>query len=267
MMLSNVFLKTLRDRRRSLLFWGIGLSLLAIMMAAFFPTIRDMPSLGDFMELLPAELMALFGGNFEDYNTPEGFLNGELFGFMYPLMLLIFSIGFAAGAVAGEEEEGTLDLLLSHPVKRWKLVTEKYAALVVSLLGIAAFFWVALLAAGGVIDMGLNPLRLAAVCFSGVLLATMFGAVALAIGCARGKKTLALGVAGALGFLSYIINGLAPLVDWLEPFRKFSPFYYYNAADPLTNGLDFGHAAILLGLAAVFLAVAVFTFRKRDLSV
>jgi ABC-2 type transport system permease protein len=70
-----------------------------------------------------------------------------------------------------------------------------------------------------------------------------------------------------LGFLSYIINGLAPLVDWLQPFQKFSPFYYYNAADPLTNGLDPGHAAILLGLAAVFLAVAIFTFRKRDLSV
>ncbi len=266
-MLANTFLKTLRDRRRGLLCWGIGLSLLAILMAAFFPTIRDMPSLGDFMELFPPELMALFGGNFEDYNTPEGFLNGELFGFLYPLMLLIFSVGFGAGAIAGEEQEGTLDLLLSHPLRRWQLVIEKFAALVVSLLGIAAFFWLALLAAGAVIDMGLNPLRLAAVGFSGVLLAVMFGALALAVGCARGKKTLALGVAGALGFVSYIINGLAPLVDWLEPFRKFSPFYHYNVADPLTNGLDYGHAAILLGLAIIFLAMAIVTFRKRDLSV
>jgi ABC-2 type transport system permease protein len=266
-MLTNVFLKTLRDRRRGFFFWVLGLVLLAVLMAAFFPTIRDMPSIAEYMELLPEELMALFGGDFGDYTTPEGFLNGELFGFMYPLMLLIFTIGFASGAIAGEEQDGTLDLLLSHPVKRWKLVLEKFAALVVSLLGIAVFFWLALLIAGAVIDMGLSPLRLAAVCFSGALLATMFGALGLAVGCARGKKTLAMGIAGAIGFVSYIVNALGPMVDWLEPAQKFSPFYYYNSSDPLSNGLDWGHAALLLGLALVFLAVALVTFQRRDLSV
>ncbi len=266
-MLTSVFLKTLRDRRRGLLYWGIGLALQATLMVAFFPTIRDMPSIAEYMEMLPAELMALFGGDFGDYTTPEGFLNGELFGFMYPLMLLIFTIGFASGTIAGEEEQGTLDLLLSHPVRRWRLVAEKFAALVVSLLGIVSFFWLALLVAGTVIDMGLNPLRLAAVCFSGTLLAAMFGALALAVGCARGKKALAMGMAGAIGFVSYMLNGLAPLVDWLEPVQKFSPFYYYNSTDPFSNGLDFVHAALLFGLTLVFLVVALVTFQRRDLSV
>jgi len=266
-MLTNVFLKTLRDRRRGLFFWVLGVVLLAVLMAAFFPTIRDMPSIAEYMELLPAELMALFGGDFGDYTTPEGFLNGELFGFMYPLMLLIFTIGFASGAIAGEEEQGTLDLLLSHPIRRWKLVLEKSAAMVVSLFIIAAFLWAALLIAGAVIDMGLNPLRLAAVCFAGALLAIMFGTLALAVGCARGKKALAIGVAGALGFVSYIVNALAPIVDWLEPFQKFSPFYYYNSTNPLGNGLDLGHAGVLVGLALVFLVVALASFQRRDLSV
>ncbi len=266
-MLTNVFLKTLRDHRRGLLFWGVGLALLAVLMAAFFPTIRDMPSISEYMEALPAELMALFGGDFGDYTTPEGFLNGELFGFMFPLMLLIFTIGFASGAIAGEEEQGTLDLLLSHPVRRWQLVLEKFAALAVSLFGIAAFFWLALLIAGAVIDMGLSPLRLGAVCFAGALLATTFGALALAVGCASGKKSLAVGVTGAIGFVSYILNALAPMVDWLEPFRKLSPFYYYNSSNPLGNGLDVGHAAVLLGLTLIFLAIALATFQKRDLSV
>ncbi len=266
-MLANVFLKTLRDRRRGFLFWSVGLALLAVMMVAFFPTIRDMPSISEYMEALPAELMALFGGDFADYTTPEGFLNNELFFMMYPLILLVFTIGFASGAIAGEEERGTLDLLLSHPIRRWQLVVEKFAAMTVSLLGIAAVFWLALLVAGEVIDMGLSPLRLAAVCFAGALLAVMFGALALAVGCARGKKTLAIGITGALGFVTYIVNALAPMVYWLEPFQKFSPFYYYNSTDPLSNGLDVGHAALLLGLALVFLAVALVTFQRRDLSV
>lgn len=266
-MLTNVFLKTLRDRRRGLFFWGLGLVLLAVMMAAFFPTIRDMPSMADYIEALPAELMAMFGGDFGDYTTPEGFLNAELFFLMYPLLLLVFTIGFASGAIAGEEEKGTLDLLLSYPIRRWQLVLEKFAAMAVSLLGIATVFWLALLIAGAVIDMGLSPLRLGAACFAGALIAIVFGALALAVGCATGKKALAVGVTGALGFLTYIVNALAPMVDWLEPFRKLSPFYYYSAADPLSNGLDLGHAALLLGLALVFLAVALVTFQRRDLSV
>jgi len=41
--LRNIILKTLRDRRRSLLFWGLGLVALALIMVAFFPVIRDAP--------------------------------------------------------------------------------------------------------------------------------------------------------------------------------------------------------------------------------
>ena len=40
---------------------------------------------------------------------------------MVPLLLLIAAIGAGAGAIAGEEERGTLDLLLSLPVSRRRL--------------------------------------------------------------------------------------------------------------------------------------------------
>ena len=115
--------------------------------------------------------------------------------------------------------------------------------------------------------MGLNLLRLAAVCFSGFLLAVAFGAVALAVGCARGKRGLGMGVAGALGVYSYMLNALAPLIDWLEPFQVASPFYYYIDANPLSNGLDPVHAAALIGLTALFLGIAIVTFERRDLAV
>ena len=44
-------------------------------------------------------------------------------------MLLIFTIGAGAGAVAGEEERGTLDLLLAHPVRRRDYVIQRFLAL------------------------------------------------------------------------------------------------------------------------------------------
>ncbi|OQA39767.1 MAG: hypothetical protein BWY52_03039 [Chloroflexi bacterium ADurb.Bin325] len=52
----------------------------------------------------------------------------------------------------------------------------------------------------------------------------------------------------------------------LKPYRILSPFYYATAADPLANGLNWGHAAVLATLIALFAAVAWATFQRRDLA-
>jgi ABC-2 type transport system permease protein len=263
----NIVLKTLFDRRRSLLFWCIGLILLGAILLAFFPVIRDATFISEYLEAFPEEFLALFAGEVTDYTSPEGYLNGELFFLMYPLLLLVFAVGFGSGAVAGEEEKGTLDLLLSNPLQRWRVVLEKYLAMLIFGLILIFVFWATIAIGGAIIDMGLNLLRLAAICFSGFLLAMAFGSVALAIGCARGKAGIAVGMGGALGVYAYMLNALAPLIDWLEPFQVASPFYYYIDANPLQNGLDPVHAGVLIGISVVFLVIAIVTFERRDLSV
>jgi ABC-2 type transport system permease protein len=265
--LRNIVLKTLRDRRRSLLFWGLGLVVLAVVLILFYPVIRDATFISDYLESFPEEFLALFAGEVTDYSSPEGFLNGELFFLMYPLLMLVFAIGFGSGTIAGEEENGTLDLLLSNPLNRWRLILEKFTAMVVCTMLLTIVFWATLAIGGAAIDMGLNLVRLAAVCFSGFLLAIAFGTVALAVGCARGKRGLSMGVGGALGVYGYMLNALAPLIDWLEPFQVASPFYYYIDANPLSNGLNPVHAAVLIGLTALSLGVAIATFERRDLAV
>lgn len=57
------------------------------------------------------------------------------------------------------------------------------------------------------------------------------------------------------------------MVEGLTPYLKLSPFYYYISAEPLRNGLDLGHAAVLIGITAVLLAVALLAFERRDLAV
>ena len=78
---------------------------------------------------------------------------------------------------------------------------------------------------------------------------------------------MSIGGASAIGVAAYFLNALAPLVDVLEPLTRLSPFYYYIGADPLTNGLNLLHAAVLTGLTLALLAVALVTFERRDLAV
>ena len=45
-MLRNVFLKSLRDQRRSLMFWGIGVAVLSLVTILFYPAVKDAPAEG-----------------------------------------------------------------------------------------------------------------------------------------------------------------------------------------------------------------------------
>lgn len=266
-MLRNVFLKTLRDQRRSLIWWGIGLAAIAILTIAFYPSIADASEFDDLLEQMPEALARTFLGEVSNLTSPEGYLNSQLFVFAAPLLFLIFTIARGSGAIAGEEERRTLDLLLSYPVARWRVAAEKFAALAVATLALAFVFWLALAIGAVAVGMEISLGRLAEATLSSALLGLTFGALALALGCVTGKRGLSIGVAGAVGVMAYFLNALAPLVDAIEPSRRLSPFYYSAAADPLTNGLAFGHVAVLIGLAVVFLAVALVMFERRDLAV
>ena len=264
-MLGNVFLKTLRDQRRSLMWWGIGLVALTSLTVAFYPAFSDAPDFDELLEQMPEALTKMFAGEFTDLTSPEGFLNSQLFFFVIPLMFVIFSVLGGSAAIAGEEGSGTLSLLLTSTTPRWRVVVHKFGAVAVATLVLALFLWLGLAIGAVVVDMDISMLGLAAASISTALLAVAFGALALALGCITGARGLSAGVASAVAIAAYFLNALAPLSEALTPLQKLSPFYYFIGSDPLTNGLSLLHVTVLVGLTAIALGVALFSFERRDL--
>ena len=265
MMLRSVFLKTLRDYRWSFMWWSVGTGLLVAFMVAFYPSIEGMEGLEEFIEQYPEDLMALFGvTELSNMTTPAGYLNAELFGFMLPIMFVVFAIGQGSGAIAGEERAGTMDMLLSQPITRGRLVLEKLGSMVTSVVSLALVVWLVLTVGKFVIDMDISVLRIAEMTVSLALLGLTFGAVAFAIGGIVGGRGLSTGVAAAAVGVAYVLNALSLIVDSMEPAKWLSPFYYYNGATPLVNGLNPAHGMVLLAIVLVCVAVAYFGFQRRD---
>ena len=52
--------------------------------------------------------------------------------------------------------------------------------------------------------------------------------------------------------------------NWLEPLRRFSPFYQYAAHDPLRTGISYPALAVSLSTFVALVAVAVWGFGRRD---
>lgn len=143
-MLTSVLTKTLRDQARGLLGWSVSLALLIAMYVAIWPTVRDQPSMGDFLDQMPEAFRSLFASTGADMSTPTGYVQVELLSFMAPIAVLMYAIGAGAGAIGGEEDRHTLDLLLSNPVSRSRVVLDKFLAMAAGTFLLAAVMAVAL---------------------------------------------------------------------------------------------------------------------------
>jgi ABC-2 type transport system permease protein len=264
-MLRNIFTKTLRDQRRPLLWWSLGLVTLTLITILYYPAVRATPALNQMMQDMPEGLRSLFGGG--DIVSPAGYLTAELFALMVPLLFLIYAVNLGVGAIAGEEERGTLELLLALPVSRRRVVVEKFAALVGLLAALSLVLWLTLWLGARSVDMAIGGDRLAAATTNTALLALTLGALGLALGAGTGRRGLSLGICAAIAAGGYVWNGLAPLVEALAPLRRLSLFYYALASEPLRNGLDPGHAAVLGGTTVILFAVALLGLDRRDVAV
>ncbi len=266
-MLRSVLTKTLRDQGLSLLWWVLGLAGLVALHAFVYPTVRDKPELNELIEDYPDVIKALIGGGASiDFTSPAGYLESELFSFLVPLVLLTFAIGLGANAIAGEEDRKTIDLLLANPISRERLVAEKLGALVLLAVALGLGLWLALVIFTSAVDMEIGALRLGEAVASAVLLALHFGAFALLLGCLTGRRSLSMSLAAGAAILAYVVNALALLVGFLEPYRRFSPFFHYVGNEPLRNGLGADHVAVLLGATAAMALLALVAFARRDVA-
>lgn len=264
-MRAPILARTLRDLSRSLAWWGLGLAGLAAMMVGVYPSVRDNPAVSSIAEDYPEALRELFsfGGGF-DYASPAGYLGIELFSFMVPLLLIIAAVATGAGGIAGEEDRGTMELLLAGPVTRRRIVLEKAGAMAAESAFLGTVLWAALAAGTLIAGMDVSAWRIAAAVTAAVLLAVAFGAVALLAGAALGRRGPAIGITAALAVAAYLVDSLAGLVDALEPLRPLTPFFHYEDPDPLRTGFAWTHLAVLAAIGLVAVGAATVAFDRRD---
>ncbi|CAN5889701.1 hypothetical protein BH23ACT10_BH23ACT10_34490 [soil metagenome] len=215
------------------------------------------------MRDLPEALIASIGG--VDMSTPTGWIQGETFALVIPIAFIAVLAVVGSRALAGEEADHTMGLLLASPISRARVVADKALAMVAyaAILGVVTFATNAIGITIGGLEVGLG--NLLAITVLGTLLGLVFGALALALSAATGKVTVAVYGAAGLGLMSYFVDSFFPLSDSFEPWAAVSPFHYYLGSDPLANGMAWGDAAVLLAVFIALVAVAIPLFNRRDL--
>ncbi len=262
-MFRSVFSKTLWDQRHGLAGWSIGTALTVVVMAAIWPSFSKM-DLTSMLSQYPETLKKIF--NITSMTTGTGYMNAELFSLMLPAIFIVFAVARGARLIAGEEEDGTLELLVTMPLSRRLVLMEKSAALTVSVgvLAIVLFAstWLASLAFG----LGISGVAAFDGALAMFLIGLEFGLVALCLSAGTGRRGLATGITAGIAGASYLLYLIAQLIDSLRPLRVLSPFYQATTQGPLGPSVP-PIMWVMLAVGILALAASVPIFERRDLAI
>jgi ABC-2 type transport system permease protein len=252
----------------SLIWWSLGLVATVALVAVAYPTVRGNSELDKTFGNLPPSVQALLGLDpANSLTSPAGYLNSQFYANLLPIILLVFAIGIASWAVAGDEAAGMLELLLANPVSRLRVAIERAGLLVIMLaiLTAVALAALAILAPPAGLTKGLSVDNIIAATVATGLLALVFAAVAFAVSAATGNRSLAASVAAALALAGFLIEGLGAQVKLLRPLRELSPWHWLLSSEPLSHGLVWQAWFLPLATSIVLMAAGTIVFLRRDL--
>jgi ABC-2 type transport system permease protein len=253
----------IRDQRRSLSLWALALAAISAMYIAFYPAIGG-TAMTDMISTMPEDLVVAMG--YDRIGTAPGYITSTVYGLLGPILLLVFAILTGARLIAGEEEDGTLELELTSPVERRRVYTERLVALWLDVLVLVTVLTVVSYGLVVALDIDVGLTFLLAGSTGLYLLVIGMGTIAFGIGAITGRRAVALGVAAALAVLAFILDAIGPIVPagWMT---AVSPFSWYLENEPLANGFDVPRLLLLGGVPIVFATIGLVRFARRDLLV
>ncbi len=244
-------LADLFTQRVGLVAWVCGLVLFALFMTSIAG------QTGEFMAKTPglAGYLAAIGGT-------RGVTRAVIGSADYSITLALLA-AYALTLVArwaADDQEGRLEMVLSQPVPRWRVVVERVAVLSASsvLMILAVSVAIAVVAPSQHVTLGTRDLVRA----GGALLpfGLLFGTAGATL-TARFPR-LAVGLLGVYLVASYLLFQLGPFLNWPAWVVDLSVFKLYG--NPLGNGIDWIGLGAVTGVAVAAFGAALLLMRRRE---
>ena len=254
----------LQNRRRSTIGYAAGMALYMLVIVALYPAFKHSTGLdklitenptggGDVRRHRLAQLTRRMGRRRNAYTN------------LLPLMMLLLTIGYGAAAIAGQDEEGTLGLLVMLPLPRREILVQKIWAMIAQAL-VLTITVIACVYVGRAFDVTLDAWsdsrpHHSRCSRSGHRPRTDRTRARCGDTQSRHRDRNRDRTGGAA---SYLLSSLAPVVHWLRPLRFISLFYWADGNHQLSQGANLASFAVLVGVGIVASLAAYERFRRFD---
>jgi len=256
--------KTILDLKSQILCWGLAIGTLLLFTVLMYPSISGVYD--DILGELPEGIIAFWGIGEMGMDTMEGFLNVEFLSYA-PIALAVFAILSGTATIVGEENEGTLDLLLAQPISRLKLIVVKLTGLTLAygiIVGILlAVFWITVF----FIDVELKAGRIIASFIMLWPFLTAIGFLSVLASLLLSNRLFAGTIMGMFLVASFVLESLSNLVSGLEAFLPIYATTYYQGSNALGGEISWFYTTTLMVVLLITFLCNIWLFMNRDIAV
>lgn len=252
----------LRQGRLSFLIWTAAIGFLLAVCIFLFPEMKgEMDGMNDLFSSMGSFTEA-FGMDKVSFGTLTGFYAVEC-GNILGLGGAFFASLCAVSILAKEEKEHTAEFLLTHPVRRIHIVTEKLTAVLLQILLFNLIVYALAAVSIALIGEELPWKELALLHLAYFLLQTQLAGICFGISAflRRGSIGTGLGIAA----LMYFLNLVANISEQAEPLKYITPFGYADSAD-IVSKLCLDGKLVLIGMlsAAAGIVLGYIKYCSKD---
>ncbi|MCP4420974.1 MAG: ABC transporter permease subunit [Chloroflexi bacterium] len=250
-------------RRNAIIGWSVGLCFFPLVYIGIYPQVADeMAGLAD-LEIYKA--MGMSVGTFADWVA-------SILIALLPVVVSIYAVINGTGTLAGEEEDGRLEMMVTLPLPRWQIVTAKAIALTISTIVLYLVVSLASVLVFQGIESQIETEITGTVLFTSILTALPLifavGMIGMFLAAFCSSRRVASMIATVILIVSYFGNTLSNSTTALEPFTPFFLFTYLDATGTaVLEGQQASDVLVLIGVGLVAFALAVFFFQRRNLTV
>jgi ABC-2 type transport system permease protein len=237
----------------------IGIFAFALLAVAIYPLFKD--SLEEFDD---GSLEGFLGAT-DSLASPEGYLQSQVLIFT-PVLVVIMAIITGTAAFVGEQDAGTLDIVLAQPITRRRLALEKVAALSVTATVASAAHWPGVMLGALLVDFDIGGWRMLGATVMTLPVSLVFLAASLLASAGLPTRATAAMTVTAAVVVAYFANIIGASSDSLEWVLWVSPFYWSDASLPLVDPFPWGRFAALIAVAVGMAAATVLVFERRDIA-
>ncbi|QLH79155.1 ABC transporter permease subunit [Halosimplex rubrum] len=241
----------------------VGVSLYVAFIVWYF-SLLDPSAYAQIAESLPPAMLDAFG--IQSIGSIAGWLGGQIYTFLWLLGLGIYFAYASAGVIASDIESDRMDLLLSFPVSRSRLLAEKFAALLLPLISlnvvVGGVTYGLVLAIGETID----PMHLALAHLLSIPYLLVCAAIGLVLSVLVDRTAIAERAAIGLVFVLWLVESAVGAAEDFAWIQNLSPTHYYSPTPILLDGsyepMDVG---ILIAVFLGLLLASQVLFQRRDI--
>lgn len=261
--------RTIYVNRKNLLACFLISAVLTWVFVAFFPTVHEQAEkLSELVVNYPEAFLKAFGVEAKSlFLHLESFLAAEHYSFMWPLILIVLIISLGSSAIAGEIEQGTIEVLLAQPISRARIYWAKFIAgfLILLVFIFASVFSVVPFAKFYDVEISLQSYL--AIFVLGMLFGLAVFCLTMMFSSLFSTKGRVTSFVGGILISMYAIKLISALKESVQNLKYLSLFHYYDCNRALVSGkIDPLTVWVFLGVSLICSLIGAIVFAKRDIS-